>query len=149
MQYRARRATPKEAADLVEGGEVDYSLSQTARFGEVLARAFREFEYWPQILEFHCGEKVFLPLVRITRRPRFLRCFEAMPLSLNGLPVVTGRTLNRNHLVTILESLRPDSLRLNAGATSASPWELSSASGLFQIVDSSSHVLGLTEGMDT
>ena len=148
MQYKTWLATPRESAELLEATEGDYTLSQTARFGKAVARAFAEYAYEPRIFEFGGGQKVLLPLVRVRRRLRFLRCFEAMPFSLNGMPAVVGGPLSRAHLVAIFAWLRPDILHLNAGATPAAVWKSSCFEGFLEAVDCSSHVLGLDEGMD-
>lgn len=147
MQYRTWIATPKEFAELVEG-EQDCALSQTAHFGEAVARAFGEYTYQPRVFEFSGGQRVLLPLVQVRRRPHFLRCFEAMPFSLNGAPAVLGGPLGRNHLVAVLDWLRPDLLRLNGGATCAGLWESCGPDKLLQTIECSSHVLRLGEGMD-
>lgn len=149
MHYSARLATPRESAELLEANGGNYSLSQTARFGEAVARAVDEYSYQPLIFEFSDGQRVFLPLVRVRRRPRLLRCFEAMPFSLNGAPAVAEGRLDRDHLIAILEWLRPDMLSLNGSATVPALSESSTARGLLDVVECSSHVMGLAEGMDT
>jgi CelD/BcsL family acetyltransferase involved in cellulose biosynthesis len=148
MQYKTWLAAPSESTEFLEATEGDYTLSQTARFGEALARAFAEYEYEPRMFEFSGGQKVLLPLVRVRRRPRFLRCYEAMPFSLNGMPATADSPLSRDHVVAILERVRPDFFQLNAGATSAAVWKTSSFDGLLETVGGSSHVLALDEGMD-
>jgi len=149
MRYKTWLATPRETAQFLEASESDYTLSQTARFGQAVARAFAEYTYEPRIFEFSGGQKLLLPLIRIKRRPRFLRCFEAMPFSLNGMPIVAGGALTRLHLVAILEWLRPDVLHLNAGGNSAGDWKSAGFDGLLETAQSSSHILELNDGMDT
>src|SRR5689334_13614851 len=149
MHCSARLATPGEAAELLEANGGNYSLSQTPRFGEAVARAVDEYAYQPLIFQFSDGQRVFLPLVRVRRRPRLLRCFEAMPFSLNGAPAVAEGRLDRDHLIALLEWLRPDMFSLNSSATVPAFSELSTARGLLGAVECSSHVMGLAEGMKT
>lgn len=146
MQYRTWIAAPREFAEFVEADQ-DWALSQTAHFGEAVARAYGEYTYQPRVFEFSGGQRVLLPLVRVRRRPHFLRCFEAMPFSLSGAPGVLGGPLGRNHLVAILDWLRPDLLLLNGGATCPGLWESSGPGKLLETIECSSHVMGLSEGM--
>ncbi len=126
----------------------DYTLSQTHAFGMALARAYPEYRYEPALLDFSDGRGALLPLVRVARRPRALRCFEAMPLSLNGAPVGPGPALSSEHLAAALEALRADSLVLNASATCNDVSASLAALGIGSCIPCTSHVLDLEGGFD-
>jgi len=121
MNYKVRLADPVEWARLLESTESDYSLSQTYEFGDALTRAYDEYSYEPRIFEFSDGLTLLFPLIRIRRRPGFLRCFEAMPFSLNGNPLAIGEALTAEHLTAAVRSLRAHSIRINLGSSDQLP----------------------------
>jgi hypothetical protein len=116
MRCRERFATPAESLEIAEASGHDFGLSQSYAFGEALARAYPEFLYEPRIAEFDDRCRLFFPLTRVRRRPSFLRCFEAMPLSLPGCPIVAEGSLTADHVAAFLETLHPDLLSIVAGA---------------------------------
>lgn len=115
MQYTTRIANRAEWAQLLEASESDYSLSQTYEFGEAVANAYDEYSYEPRILELEGGVTLLFPLMRIRRRPGFIRSFEAMPFCLNGSPISVSGALTPEQLSTAVNSLRADSVRINLG----------------------------------
>src|SRR5262249_28424628 len=147
LRYKTWLATQRESQEFLERSTTDYTLSQTARLGEAIARAFDEYTYEPRFFEFDDGLTILLPLVRARRRPRMLRCFEAMPFSLNGMFTSDATCLTRDHLRAVVDWLRPDVLQLNTGATSVTGRNVPHFDGLFEPIDSSSHILELDEGM--
>jgi CelD/BcsL family acetyltransferase involved in cellulose biosynthesis len=148
MQCRAWLASADECAELLEASRGDYTLSQTPRFGQALARAFPEYTSEPWMFEFSDGRRALLPLIRVRRWPSYLRCFESVPFGLNGAPVLSGGPLDRRHVDALFERLEPDSLRFNTGATVERPWLTGEATGVLEPVEYSSHVLELEEGME-
>src|SRR3989442_5641770 len=98
MQCTTRNASRAEWAELLKASGSDYSLSQTYEFGEALAKAYSEYSYEPRIFQFDDGLTLLLPLVRSISRLKFLRCFQAMPFSLNGAPICVGGNLKSKHL---------------------------------------------------
>jgi CelD/BcsL family acetyltransferase involved in cellulose biosynthesis len=148
VQCRAWLASASECAELLEASEGDYTLSQTPRFGEALARAFGEYTYEPWMFDFSDGRRVLLSLVRVRRRPARLRCFEGAPFGLNAAPIVTGGRLDHRHVTALFDRLQPDMLHINTGATIEGPWSVSDVAGIFEASESSSHVLELEGGME-
>src|SRR5215470_17148439 len=148
MTCRTRLASVADAAEMLEASGSDYTLSQTFAFGQAIARAFREYTFHPRLFEFSSGPKVLFPLIKVRRRVRFLNCFEAMPFSLNGTPIVVGGPLKRQHVLSMLGALRPDILRVNAGATSDAISQ-DGLDGPLKGVEHSSQILSLEGGIDT
>ena len=115
MQLTTRLAQAAEWTALLEASERDYALSQTFEFGAALGRAYPEYTHEPLLVEFDDNVRVLLPLIRFCGRARFLRSYEAMPLSLNGTPVAVGAGASARHIELAIQSLRADSLQISGG----------------------------------
>jgi len=149
MQCRVSIASADEWAELLEASGGNYALSQTPRFGEAMARAFQEYVCEPWMFDFSDGRRALLPLVRVRQWPLGLRCFEGAPFGLSGAPIVAGGPLGRRHVDALFEQLKPDTLRINTGATIRGAWPVAEAAGIFEAMEYSSHVLELEGGMET
>jgi hypothetical protein len=143
-----RLASRAEWAELLELSGADYTLSETYEFGEAMSRAYSEYSYQPCVFEFAGGVTMALPLVQVKRRPGFLRCFEAMPLSLSGAPISVTGDLTSDHWLAALGSLESDSIYVNAGSVRRLPAGSWTQRGEFVTQDCVTHVLDLSRGFD-
>ncbi len=141
LKPRLRIATPDEWARLLAQVSGDYALSHTFEFGAALGRAYPEYTHEPQIAEFADGARVLVPLVRV--QSRLFRTFEAMPLSLNGLPI--GVNASAKQIGAALDAIGADVLRVSGGALSQTPPEIAPA---MQRSTGETHALDLSVGFD-
>lgn len=146
MTVRLRPATATEWDVLLRGSPADYALAHTFEFGRAIASAYPGYTFEPRLGEFEDGTIVLWPLVRLHGKLWFLRRFEAMPLSLNGLPVVARGELTSRHLSALISALRADSLELNSGALDNAPTAL--PTGTWEVRKAVTHVLDLRGGWD-
>ena len=139
-QLRAARAD--EWTQLLAQIEGDYALSQTFEFGAAFGRAYPEYAHEPQIAEFADGARVLIPLIRV--QSRLFRVYEAMPLSLQGMPIGDSR----QHVSAALNAINADVLSVSGGALG-----YSGADACFNIPDMNctigeTHILDLSVGFD-
>jgi CelD/BcsL family acetyltransferase involved in cellulose biosynthesis len=143
-----RMATAADSAAILEASGGDHGVWQTFGFGEALSRAYREYAHEPRVLDLEDGRRALLPLVRIRRRLRFLRCFESMPFSLTGgLVVEGGRPASPRDLDAVVESLAADSFAARMPPADGEPLPLVAPSR-GRLVARSTHVLDLREGFE-
>jgi hypothetical protein len=146
VTVRLRPATANEWDVLLRGSPADYALAHTFEFGRAIASAYSGYTFEPRLGEFEDGTIVLWPLVRLPGKLWFLRRFEAMPLSLNGLPVVARGELTSRHLSALISALGADSLELNSGALDNAPTAF--PTGSWEVRKAVTHVLDLRGGWD-
>lgn len=146
VNVNLRPAAAGEWHESLQSGSADYALAHTFAFGEAIAKVYPEYAFTPQIAEFSDGVRALWPLVKQDSKLKFLRQYEAMPPSLNGMPIATQGALSSEHCAALLKTLGADRMQLNGGVLDSAPLRL--PAGDWEIKDLETHVLDVREGWD-
>ena len=138
-------AKAADSAAILEASGRDHGVWQTFPFGEALSRAYPAYVHEPRVVDLADGRRALLPLVRVRRRARFLRCFESLPFSLPGGPVAEdGRPASAAELEGIVRGLAADSLAVRLTELDGEEHEPPPSRG--RLVARSTHELDLSGG---
>jgi hypothetical protein len=117
-----------------------YRFSHRAAAGQALAAAFSEYSFEPHRVAYNDGVSVLVPLVRGARRLPVLTTMFAMPLGLEGTPLVLEGEIGPAHVRALFHALGCGRLLVHGGAGGTPPG--GAAAG------EATHVLDLTPGFD-
>jgi hypothetical protein len=126
----------------LEASGQPYRFSHRACAGRAFERAYESYSYAPWRVSFSDGAVALLPVVRAARKRGTPDMALAMPLDLEGRPIVLAGRLEAGHLETVRESLEGvGMLTVHGGAGGSPPASEDAAAAV-------THVLDLSPGFD-
>ena len=106
---------------LVAGAGTPFRFSHRATAGRAFESAFPSYRYTPLRASFADGTELLIGVVRAQRRLRQLSMAMAMPLGLEGTPVVLRGTLTAEHLEQLFAALGDVGQLVVSGGAGGSP----------------------------
>jgi hypothetical protein len=125
-------------AAVAASGE-QFRFSHRADAGAAFQRAFPSYEFRPCRVDYADATSLLWPLVAVRRRLDALSTYLAMPLGLEGRPIVAAGAPRPQHVEALFASLQCGRLDVCGGAGGSPP-------GAGRLASFSTHVLDLTPG---